>query len=326
MALHDLGFGDSQFTKDDERVGSFFNNPDYVSDYHAPGWGYVVTADELRYEEIYGISLLSTELSQTITNNTLLEYVTKAIGVFERDLGIHILPHMNLFKPPRNPNTGAVPVRTDIPQEMLDYIARMTPKQKADLVLEGIGTNYKYDQQNADNYLFIKLDHRPLHKLLSAKLIDPLYNQLVALLPMAREKLGLDASIQFYPSTQFLQSQPFLMMGNKFQITYPYDNFPDAFLLDYISGYPNAMNVPEDLKQALLWFSSISLMHSFGDGRSAAIASASASMNGISESYTTPMSASFELFGARMNKYQEELKRWYANNKYKYSHAMLGSL
>jgi len=67
-------------------------------------------------------------------------------------------------------------------------------------------------------------------------------------------------------------------------------------------------------------------MNIYGDGRSAAIASRSVSLNNVSESISTTMSATNAMFGARIIQYQKEIKEWFALNRSKYSRTFIGVL
>lgn len=315
---------DSQLDENDKRIGYSFNNPDTVSDYHAPKWGYLVSADELRYELLMGNRLTSSDLNQTVTNNTLLMYSRTAIGICEREFGIHILPRLNLYEERRNQSTGQRPERV-IPEKYQEWVSSLKGYQKPLLNL-GVGTNYAWQDIPSENYMFIKLDYRPLTELLNVRIVDPYYSNLTDILPMAREKKGFEASVEFFPSEAFIISQPFFSWGKKSVIRYPYNNFPDAFLFDYVSGYLNSESVPEDLREFIRKMAGIMVMAAYGDGKSAAIASGSASLNGISESFATTQSATSATFGARILQYQKENKEFYDRNKNKFGQAMMVAL
>ena len=74
------------------RKGFAFNNPDTTSDYLAPRFGMIVTADELRYDELFGNPLIAEADSQSITDDQLHDYARVAIRYLEVELNIDILP------------------------------------------------------------------------------------------------------------------------------------------------------------------------------------------------------------------------------------------
>ena len=99
-------------TCEETRTGFTFNNPDINNDYHAPNWGLLVTADELRYDELFGNQLIAEADSQSITDDQLLDYARLAIGYLERELNIDILPRRIRYEDPIGED-GTAEARTD---------------------------------------------------------------------------------------------------------------------------------------------------------------------------------------------------------------------
>ena len=75
----------------DLRVGYGFNNPKNNSNRYAPGWGELVTADELRYIAGYGNPLIAPN-GETYTDDMLYWYIDQSIAIIEADLNYHLTP------------------------------------------------------------------------------------------------------------------------------------------------------------------------------------------------------------------------------------------
>jgi hypothetical protein len=100
----------------------------------------------------------------------------------------------------------------------------------------------------------------------------------------------------------------------------------DVFLIDYLTGYENCEDVPDDLRYIIKKIAAITLMATYGDGKFAAISSRSVNLNSVSESISTTLSATSATFGARILQYQKEIKTWLTTNRQKYSRTSIGCL
>jgi len=294
-------------TASDGSVGFAFNNPDLTSDHYAPGWGLLHTPDELRYITMWGNELVAQAQSITYTDENLQYYIDHTIGVIEADLGIDIYPRIVRYNDPVDSISGARIPRVDIPVGEINIREQGYPWRK----------NY------ANYYLYTKLRRRPLQTLLSAKLCDPQGRMLMDLFPMRMEKAGLEAVVQFFPHTATpMTGFPFAYGG--MTIRYPYENFPEAIKLDYQTGWPSAKDVPLDLRELVRKIAGIMLMQDFADGVTACLASGSVSLNSISESYATTMSAENTMFGARVLSFRNDIKEWKKNNYWRYKRSIMG--
>lgn len=292
------------------RIGFGFNNPDLTSNHYAPGWGLLVTPDELRYISCFGTKLVSSDASQTYTNETLQYYIDNAIGLLEADLAMDIFPRIVRYRDSVDSLSGDIIPRTDI------------PINESNLIRE---PGYPYRKTNAQHYLFIRLRRHPLQKILSAKLVDPFQKTVIDVFPWRHERPGLTSSVQFFPTTGSSWSIPFFNQQNGY-INYPYNNFPEAFFIDYITGWVSVKDVPRDICEVVRKLASIAFLADFGDGRSAAVASQNASLNSVSESFSTTMSATNAMYGARILQWQKEIKLWYKNNRSNYMRSSIGIL
>jgi hypothetical protein len=304
------------------RTGFSFNNPDTTSNYLAPGWGLIVTPDELRYDEMFGNMLIAEADSQSITDDQLNDYTRVMIGYLERELNIDILPrivrHMNLIS-----ESGTEIERTDIEEDQ-SWLSQMDRKQKSALYIREPG--YPYRVNAARRECFVKLRRRPVIELLSAKFIDPYFqNTLVDLMPYRYVKPGLSGVCYFKPRQQISRYTNFQHIWQHIFAPFTNDR-QNIFLIDYKTGYENCQDVPDDLRNIIKKLAAVVLMNIYGDGKLAAIASRSVNLNSVSESINTTLSATSATFGARIIQYQKEIKSWMSQNRSKYSRTIFGNL
>jgi hypothetical protein len=304
------------------RIGFAFNNPDVTNDYHAPKFGFLISADELRYDEMFGNKLIAEADSQSITNDQLLDYVRLAIRYLEGRLNIDILPHRIRYKPGVGED-GAYEVRTDYDDAA--YTARMDRKQLHELYLTEQGYPFRIIQARKE--FRVKLRRRPVRDLLSAKFVDPYFgNTIIDLMPYRVVKEGFTGVCYFRPRLLTARANTFQVLWDTY-LRSPFDrDMQRIFLLDYETGYENCQDVPDEFRNIIKKIAACTLMNIYGDGRAAAIASRSVSLNNVSESISTTMSATNAMFGARIIQYQKEIKEWFAYNESKYSRTSIGVL
>lgn len=305
----------------ENRTGFCFNNPDVSSSYHAPGWGLLVTSDDLRYDQLFGNPLIAEADSQYFTDEQLLDYARQSISWLEMILNIHILPRRIRYQPQID-DFGNEIIRADINDT--DFISRMTPLQKTQLYLQETGYSYKSIAVRQE--CFIRLRHRPLRKVLTANFVNP-FNRttILDLMPFRVEKKGFSSRVNFVLSR--------INSGN-IPATYRWQDFifggkqrggVNRFLIDYETGYENCQDVPIEFRYIILKFAACLLMNTYGDGKLSAIANRSVSLSGVSESIGTTLSATSAAFGARIIQYQKEIKE-FEKNKAKYSNQIFGNL
>lgn len=304
-------------------IGFAFNNPDETNDYHAPKWGLLVSPDELRYDELFGNPLIAEADSFAFMNEQLLDYVRLAIAEVERFLNIDILPRLIRYNDRIDGNGNEVP-RSDI--DDVAYLTTLkTEKQRNDLYRREPG--YPYRVISAKHEARIKLRRRPVRDVLSANFADPYTgNTVVNLMPYRIVKKDLTGVCYFRPNRLTGGSYGWDIIWQTYFIA-PYSrDMQDIFMIDYTTGYEKASHVPDDLRWLIKKLSAINLMATYGDGKFAAVASRSVSLNSVSESISTTMSATSAAFGARILQYQKEIKEWLAVNKQKYSRTSIGVL
>jgi len=306
----------------ENRTGFSFDNPDIVSNYHAPRWGLLVTADELRYDELFGNPLIAEADSQTITNEQLLDYARLAIKFLEVELNIDILPRRIRYEDPINEN-GNVEIRIDFDDS--SFLSGMNRKQKKELYKREIG--YPYRAIAARRECRIKLRRRPVRDILTAKFVDPYFgNTIIDLMPYRIIKKNFSGVCYFRPR-QITSRTPYHQhIWTNYLFSPSFKDLQNVFWIDYETGYENCQDVPDEFRNIIKKLAAVTLMNIYGDGKLAAIASRSVNLNSVSESISTTLSATSAAFGARIIQYQKEIKEWFAQNRSKYSRTTFGRL
>jgi len=304
-------------------VGFAFDNPDLDNSYHAPKWGLLVSPHELRYDELFGNPLIAEADSFTFTDEQLMDYARVSIAWLERELNIDILPRLIRYRDDIDGNGNEVP-RTDVDDSA--YLSTLrTGKQKKELYIRESGYPYRLIQ--ARHEARIKLRRRPVREVLSAKFATPYVGTtLIDLMPYRMVKKDFTGVIHFRPNRTPLKTLGWDQIWQTYLLAPYLRDMQDIFLIDYTTGYANAEEVPDELRYIIKKAAAITLMATYGDGKFAAIASRSVSLNSVSESVGTTLSATSAAFGARILQYQKEIKTWLATNRQKYSRTSIGSL
>ena len=304
------------------RTGFVFNRPDISSSYLAPKWGLLVTADELRYNQLFGNPLIAVADSMAITDDQLFDYIRVAIRYMEVELNIDILPRRIRYNDQIDEVGGKI-ARTDVDDG--DFISRMSRKQKSELYLREPG--YPYRVIAARQECRIKLRRRPVRDILTAKFVDPYYgNMIIDLMPYRFVKDGFMGVVYFRPRYLSARSNTYQYIWQNYLFS-PYNtDRQNIFLIDYETGYENCQDVPDEFRNIIEKLAALTLLNIYGDGKLAAISSKSVSLNSVSESIATTLSAENAAFGARIRIYKDDIKMWFAQNRSKYSRTLIGNL
>jgi len=309
-------------TTGETRKGFVFNNPDISSDYMAPKWGLLVTADELRYNELFGNPLIAVADSATITDDQLLDYIRVATRYVEVELNIDLLPRIIRYQDQIDQEGVGTP-RTDYDDS--GFTSRMTRKQKSELYLREPG--YPYRIIAARQECRVKFRRRPVRDVLTANFVDPYYaNTVINLMPYRFLKGGFVGACYFRPRYLSTRSNTYQYIWQNYLFSPFNSNRQNIFLIDYSTGYENCQDVPDEFRYIIQKIATLTLLNIYGDGKLAAIASRSVSLNSVSESIGTTLSAENAAFGARIRIYKEEIKTWFAQNRAKYSRTLVGNL
>jgi hypothetical protein len=98
------------------------------------------------------------------------------------------------------------------------------------------------------------------------------------------------------------------------------------YAIDYVAGYENSDQVPEDLRDVVGKVAAVSLLNNVGRGLMSGFSSSSLSMDGVSESFSSTQSATSAYYGADIKEYKDDIANYIAANKLKFGHITMGSL
>jgi len=318
------------------RVGQAFGNPDYKSNHYyckrgVPGFGLIVTPDELRFQYLYGNQLTSTR-GDTFIDQQLQYYIDRTIGMVERDLNITIVATQYRHRPalPDKPR------EVELPKEDNAELAALCGTE-VDVDLKPFKWDDLYDFRKEDfrQFVYLKLNRRPIVSVSKWILFNHADgNTLIDLaspdgvwMKIQHERGVLRA---FPRAGGGVNAFPVVVGGAITGVVgghvgfsaglYPlsYDNYPNGYGVDFIAGYENARDVPEDLIEIIGMLAAVNLMADFGDGVISGLSNASISLGGISESFGTTLSATSAYFGARIKDYSDRLEKWFKENKRRY--------
>lgn len=296
--------------RDERRLGFAFNNPDLTSNYYYPGWGKLLTPQEVRYLLFFGNDVAAKN-GDYFTEDMFQWYIDTAIAVIENDLNVKITPKVFRHRPyPMiDPATGQHNTRTDFDaaKERYEWI---------DLL--------DYDFQEYQNFVYARLNHAPLIKVLKWQLVSTNGGIAIDLIKHARPNFET-GSLEAYPTSGYLGQVPF-MSPNVVGPGVNARRYPDAFAIDYIAGFERADKVPTELRQFVMAVAGIMILTDVGDGLAAAIASSSISLSGISESISTTQSATAGFFGSRISDYMKYIKFFYSKYRNRYGGVKFAAL
>jgi hypothetical protein len=285
----------------DPRIGYAFKN------YRPPPneWGEVLTADDMRFHFLWGIDLVANDDAKTEVLDSQLEFaIENAVGEFEHFFNIDIRKRIYKYRPASTLN------RSPEWREGVDY----TDEEDA----------YDFDPAMWSRFGFLRLRHRPLISIESAKLVSPYKTDILDLLSwvsMYKEA----GEITFYPQGSTVYGVGYA--GSGILAAWPgmmHKKYPHGYEIDYTTGFPNSDYVPKDLRNAIGLLASINSLGWIGDGLMAGFSSSSVSLDGLSESFSSTQSATSAFFGARIASYIKQLEKFKKDNKNKYSNIPIG--
>jgi len=304
---------------EETRVGYGFANPDLNSDIVVPGWGQMVTADELRYVDLMGTKLVSPADAQTVDDNTLRFYVLQAISYVEQRLQLDIIPRQVRYV--IEGTDRELPLPAGDPKNWIDPESRLIRESAYPLKV----TAQKY-------WNTLETNRRPIirNDALNVVFID-IDRHVATEVPAQMVRLngdGLYGQIQIVPNwflgAGYSSGYGGFYGGNRFGRNLT-DDLPGTIGIDYDTGYSRAGLVPADLRELIRKLSAWNLYQNFGTAKSPGIASASVSLNSISESYATTSTSTSSIFGAEMGRVEKWLEGWWKSNEFRYRDAFLGS-
>lgn len=284
--------------------GYLFQNPDteanlllgQIAGTNKP-WGAHLTADEIRYFYFTGQESLVTQSGSYITDSMirgLIDHYTRTVA---DELKHDIYPRAWRAPSPDITETRDIePWAEEDPAYALD--------------------NSRYRSR----YVVI-LRHAPVINVTRFDLYEPYGDtRLLDLLPYAdvNRKAGILQNVRAIgPVTGVSGTLP--IRGTRTHLgAVTRDRVPNAYYVDYTTGYTSAQRVPRELVDVIAKLVSIAIMSAHGDGKVAGTASMSLSLGSISESVSTTQSATSATFGARILQMTNELKDWWQTSASRY--------
>lgn len=286
-----------------EKVGWTFGN------YKPPPneWGDVYTPDDMRYTMMFGIDSVGSDIAASEwEDEQFRQIVNESVGEFEDYLTMDIRKRVYLTRPAN-----------------ASEAAEFDAKVQARFWREGVDyTNeedtYNFDPQQWEKFGFLQLRHYPVLRVLRCKWKSPVRGDIMDMVAnnwlRVQKQFG---QLRMFPVGGF-DYGPYSVYGPLW--TYGTGGrYPDAFEVDYETGYKSAEFVPEGLRGTIAKYAAIKALAVIGDGLLAGFSSQSVSLDGLSESFSSTQSATSAYFGARIAQYTKEIDAWLKRNRYKFA-------
>lgn len=222
-------------------------------------FGEILTADDLQYSFLWGQDLTASNGDPWTSeqSQTLIEW---SVFQLEKKLNIDIFSRQYFCDDEQN---------EDIEEE--EFVLKTFP----------------YPNRRQRRYLII-MRQRPIQEVTRFDFFSPVDTKIFSLLKWMR----LDrrkGRLWYYPKQGKLQS----FSSNGYPWNYLLDavNYPDAFRIDYKTGFKNAKLIPKDLREIIGKIAALKMLNVIGDGLLAGFSSSSLSLDGMSESFSSTQSA-----------------------------------
>lgn len=279
------------------KVGYTFKN------YSAPPneWGQVLTPDDMRYTYLWGIDTTASDINMSEWQDEQWDYlIQSAVADWESFLKIDIRRRRRVTYPTSNMNQSTYWYPN------CDYTDVEEP--------------YDFDPQLFANFGFLQLRHYPVVpngvsraqaiSVVGGVILDFVQQQWVRLQP-GYGQLGL------YPTNGWNYG-PFTYGLNIWSLGWNYA-YPQGIIVDYDSGYVSSDMVPAELRNMIGMWAALLAMNIIGDGLLVGFSSASISLDGLSESFSSTQSPENAFFGGRLRSYERIIQLWIQRNRQKYS-------
>ena len=277
------------------KVGYTFRN------YSAPPgeWGQVLTADDMRYTYLWGIDTTASDVNMSEWTDDQWDYLIEtATADWEDFLKIDIRRRRRVTYPTSamNQSTYWYP--------SCDYTDVEMP--------------YDFDPQLFANFGFLQLRHYPVISVSRAQAISVVGGVILDFVQQqwvrTQQKYG---QLNFYPTNGWNYG-PFTYGLNIWSLGWNY-NYPQGIIVDTDTGYVSSDLVPPDIRNMIGMWAAINAMNIIGDGLLVGFSSASISLDGLSESFSSTQSPENAFFGGRLRSYERSIQMWITRNKQSYS-------
>ncbi len=282
------------------KLGYTFGN------YSAPPdeWGTVLTPDDMRYTYLWGIDTTASDINMSEWTDEQWQYlIDSSTADWERFLKIDIKRRRRITYP-----TSTMHQATEW-YPTCDYTDVEMP--------------YDFDPQLFANFGFLQLRHYPVVPLsqngirraqavsvVGGVILDFLQQQWVRL----QHKYG---QLSFYPTNGWNYG-PFTYGLNIWSLGWNY-NYPQGIVVDSDTGFVSSDEIPRDLRNMIGMWAALNAMNIIGDGLLVGFSSASISLDGLSESFSSTQSPENAFFGGRLRSYERAIQMWITRNKQSYS-------
>lgn len=279
-----------------DAVGYSFNN------YKVPEgeWGTILTPDDIRYTYVWGTDFKSSQ-GYRFTDEQIQFFIDAGLAEIERQLNITIK---------KQRIKSELTVEEKKLQRKVDYDVEEAP--------------YDFTYRKIQRYGMIQTKQRPILNVTRCTLInkqEPDVNLLPSVVPDKKNGVLKFLKRPYKPSDTW--------MGISESISrYGQETFNNHlfYAVDYDAGFETSDDVPHDLRQIIGELIAMAILNIIGDGLMSGLSSTSLSMDGVSESYSSTMSATSAYFGARLVEYRKDVKGYIEKNKFKFGFFRVGSL
>ena len=279
-----------------DAVGYSFNN------YKVPEgeWGTILTPDDIRYTYVWGTDFKSSQ-GNNFSDEQIQFFIDAGLADIERRLNISIRKRR---------------IKSELTVEQ--------QKLKKGVDFDEEEALYDFAYRKIQRYGMIQTKQRPILKVSRCTLINKSESNVDLLPSVVPDKKngvlkflkrpykpsdtwdGISTSISRYGSETF--------------------NNHLFYAVDYDAGFETSDDIPDDLRQIIGESIAMAILNIIGDGLMSGLSSTSLSMDGVSESYSSTMSATSAYFGARLVEYRKDVDAYIEKNKYRFGFFRVGSL
>jgi len=256
-------------------------------------FGEILTADDVKYSFMWGQAFLASngDVWSDAQTRTMIKWAVKQL---EKKLNIDIFPREYFCD--------------DITNDAIDES-------------EYVKKEFPYPNRRKRKYTIVSR-HRPVREVTRLDMYAPTDDKILNLLQWLRIDRR-NGKFRIYPRQGKIQS----FTSNSYpwmRLLDMYD-YPDAFHIDYTTGYKTADLIPDDLRDIIGKIATLKMLNVIGDGLLAGFSSSSLSLDGMSESFSSTQSATSAYYGARLAVYKKEVEEYIDENKNKYGNFLIGS-
>lgn len=257
-------------------------------------FGSILTYDDLNLTYLFGIDTTASN-GQAWTNAQTEEMIKWSVYQLEKVLNIDIYPR----------------------SYYCDDIVNEDIEESKFVIKE-----FAYPNKRRRQYL-VRSRHRPIREVTRFDYYSPVDSKIMSLLTWVRTDKR-KGTIWYYPKQDSAAS--YVAYAYPWNVIMDAMDYPDAFHLDYTTGYATAELIPEDLRDIIGKIAACKMLNVIGDGLLAGFSSSSISLDGLSESFSSTQSATNAYFGSRIQVYLKDISEFVEANKHKYGNFLIGSI